>query len=109
MTMSASHQAKSKKIMTEKQKCSGMLLNKTIDWNQMSQLGLIERINREILHPLGLAMSRIVETGHSAKILISDDGEWEYHPDAVFGEIMSKTEMWDKLREWGVAVDGQEG
>ncbi|MGL4713082.1 MAG: DUF7415 domain-containing protein [Shewanella sp.] len=24
----------------------------------MSELGLIERINREILHPLGLAVSR---------------------------------------------------
>ena len=51
-----------------------------IDWNQMSELGLIERINREILHPLGLAVSRDVETGHSTKILIADDGCWEYDP-----------------------------
>ena len=47
----------------------------------MSELGLIERINREILHPLGLAISREVETGHSKEILISEDGFWEYPPD----------------------------
>lgn len=54
---------------------------KTIDWNQMSELGLIEKINTEILHPLGLAISRNPETGVSAAILISDEGEWEYGPD----------------------------
>ncbi|HGK7310691.1 TPA: hypothetical protein ACJ51G_000661 [Aeromonas hydrophila subsp. hydrophila] len=31
---------------------------KCINWNQASELGLIVRINREILHPLGLSMSR---------------------------------------------------
>ncbi|WP_436718977.1 DUF7415 domain-containing protein, partial [Vibrio cholerae] len=36
---------------------------KCIDWNKMSELGLIEKINREILHPLGLAITRNVETG----------------------------------------------
>ena len=52
----------------------------SIDWNQMSKLGLIERINKEILHPLGLSMSRDVETGHSTKVYIADDGFWEYDP-----------------------------
>lgn len=51
---------------------------KSIDWNTMSELGLIRRINTEVLHPLGLAMSRTPETGHSESILISDDGIWEY-------------------------------
>jgi hypothetical protein len=54
---------------------------KHINWNQMSELGLIERINREVLHPLGLAVSRDVETGHSTKILVADDGVWEYAPE----------------------------
>lgn len=54
---------------------------KSIDWNQMSELGLIERINREILHPLGLAVSRELETGHSVAIFVADDGIWEYHED----------------------------
>lgn len=54
---------------------------KSINWNQLAELGLLERINREILHPLGLAASRDVDTGHSTKVLIADDGEWEYDPD----------------------------
>ena len=51
---------------------------KTIDWNMMSKLGLIERINREILHPLGLAVSRTVKTGTSDSVLVADDKIWEY-------------------------------
>jgi len=51
---------------------------KTIDWNQMSELGLIVRINKEILHPLGLALSRNTETGSSDAVLVADDGAWEY-------------------------------
>lgn len=53
---------------------------KTIDWNKASELGLIERINREILHPLGLAMSRNVETGTSDNLLVANDGIWHYDP-----------------------------
>jgi hypothetical protein len=60
---------------------------KTIDWNKMSELGLLERINREICHPLGLAVSRDVETGGSTRILIADDGEWEYDPKMKTGVI----------------------
>lgn len=44
----------------------------------MSKLGLIRRINEEILHPLGLAMSRNIETGTSEEIFVADDGIWEY-------------------------------
>jgi hypothetical protein len=54
---------------------------KAIDWNGASELGLIERINREILHPLGLAMTRNPETGASEKLLIADDGVWTYSPE----------------------------
>ena len=63
---------------------------KTINWNVMSELGLIRRINTEILHPIGLAISRNPENGHSEEILISDDGEWEYSPD-----IQAKSNMSD--------------
>ena len=45
---------------------------------QMSQLGLIRRINTEILHPLGLAMARDPNTGHSHKILVAPDGIFNY-------------------------------
>jgi len=60
----------------------------------MSELGLIERINREICHPLGLAVSREPETGFSKKILIADDGEWEYDPKIKPSVISDK-----KIRE----------
>ena len=49
-----------------------------INWNDMSDLGLIVRINKEILHPLGLAISRNPMTGFSEKILVADDGIFEY-------------------------------
>ena len=54
---------------------------KTINWNDASYLGLVERINREILHPLGLAMSREPDTGTSSELLVADDGVWQYADD----------------------------
>lgn len=49
-----------------------------IDWNEAGRQGLIERINTEILHPLGLAMFRTPEDGASPGLLIAEDGRWEY-------------------------------
>ncbi|MDD0986593.1 DUF7415 domain-containing protein [Pseudomonas shahriarae] len=51
---------------------------KVIDWNEISRLGLHERINREIMHPLGLAIFRVVETGASPGAYLSPDGVFEY-------------------------------
>ena len=68
-----------------------------LDWNDMSKLGLIERINTEILHPLGLAMSRNVETGVSEEILISEDGLWEYAPNRK-STIISDDEVKAKIK-----------
>lgn len=53
-----------------------------IDWNEISRRGLLERINREIMHPLGLAICREVETGVSPGALVSDDGPFVY-PDVA--------------------------
>jgi len=50
----------------------------TIDWNEISRRGLLVRINREIMHPLGLAIVRIPETGTSPGALVSDDGPFVY-------------------------------
>ena len=72
---------------------------KRIDWNKASELGLIERINREVLHPLGLAMYRIPETGESPGLLISDDGEWQYAPDMEPGPVPSREEVQLQLGE----------
>lgn len=71
---------------------------KTINWNQMSELGLIERINREVLHPLGLAMSRDVGTGVSEKVFVSDDGVFEYAPE-INNKPLSKEQISEKLNK----------
>lgn len=49
-----------------------------IDWNEISRRGLLVRINQEIMHPLGLAVARDVETGQSPGALVSPDGAWTY-------------------------------
>jgi hypothetical protein len=69
---------------------------KSIDWNTASKLGLIERINKEILHPMGLAMTRNPETGVSESLLISDDGVWEYDPKMKSG-VKTEEEVKDYL------------
>ncbi|WP_136487840.1 hypothetical protein [Vibrio sp. H11] len=71
---------------------------KSINWNQMSELGLLERINKEILHPLGLAVSRNVETGVSEDVFVADDGVWEYPTDMESG-VLSDSEVKQKLSE----------
>ncbi len=63
----------------------------------MSELGLIYRINKEILHPLGLAVSRNPDTGFSEEIYISDDGEWEYDETKIRISL-SKEEIQQKLK-----------
>jgi hypothetical protein len=78
----------------------------SINWNQMSELGLIRRINRDILHPLGLAISRNPDTGTSEEILISDDGEWEYSPDILEKVDLTDAEIKQKLTEM-LASKGQ--
>lgn len=49
-----------------------------ISWNELSERGLIIRINKEILHPIGLAVFRDPNTGISQGALIAPDGLWEY-------------------------------
>lgn len=58
---------------------------KWIDWNELSRLGLLERINREILHPLGYAVARDVDSGSSPGALVSPDGAWAYPEDLEGG------------------------
>lgn len=72
---------------------------KKINWNKASQLGLIERINREILHSVGLAMTRNPLTGSSDTILVADDSIWEYASDIPEGPIYTKEEIQGLLNE----------
>lgn len=66
---------------------------KLIDWNTASELGLVQRINKEILHPLGLAMSRDPKTGHSTHILVADDKHFEFSTKIVMKPILSNSEV----------------
>ena len=72
---------------------------RSIDWNQMSELGLIRRINRDVLHPLGLAITRVPDTGVSEEIFIADDGEWKYSPDILEKVDLTDDEIKQKLTE----------
>ncbi|EHG5810303.1 hypothetical protein J4M08_004395 [Salmonella enterica subsp. enterica serovar Nottingham] len=49
-----------------------------VSWNELSARGLLIRINKEILHPVGLAVFRDPKTGISQGALIAPDGVWEY-------------------------------
>ncbi|EHM8546181.1 MULTISPECIES: DUF7415 domain-containing protein [Salmonella] len=49
-----------------------------LDWNQLSALGLIFRLNHEILHPMGLAIFRDPNTGVSEGALVAPDGVFTY-------------------------------
>ena len=53
---------------------------KSVDYNQLSEWGLIYKINKDVLHPLGLSLSRDPKTGVSESIFIdsTEDLEWEY-------------------------------
>lgn len=74
---------------------------KRINWNQASELGLIVRINREILHPLGLAMCRNPENGASDMLLVSPDGIWEYDQQLMANvPQVSEEEARAKIAEW---------
>lgn len=74
---------------------------KNINWNQASELGLIVRINREVLHPLGLAMTRNPENGVSEMLLVSPDGIWEYDQQLMTNApIVSEEEARAKIAAW---------
>jgi len=78
-----------------------MIYYNKIDWNQASKLGLIQRINSEILHPLGLAMTRNTTTGASDFILVAEDGHYEYSDDVVIKPILTKEEIQEKINKPG--------
>ena len=70
---------------------------KKIDWNKASELGLVERINKEILHPLGLAMCRDVDSGVSPSLLIASDGVWNYPDDYEFKPTLTASQIKQEL------------
>lgn len=55
----------------------------SLDYNQLSKLGLVYKINKEVLHPLGLALHYNVEDGVSEGVYISPDRTYEYREDTI--------------------------
>lgn len=49
-----------------------------IDWNELSKRGLVRRINSELLHPMGLAVMYVPDSGVSPGALVAPDGIWTY-------------------------------
>lgn len=54
-----------------------------MNWKELSEKGLVFRINHEILHPLGLAIGYETLNGVSAGAFIADDGVWQYSDELV--------------------------
>ena len=75
---------------------------KSIDWNQMSELGLIRRINTNVLNPIRLAICRNPDTGTSDLVLVAEDGVWEYSSDISTKPLISNEEIKSKLNEMAV-------
>jgi len=53
----------------------------TVDWCELSRSGIVERINREITHPMGLAVFYDPDTGVSGGAMVAPDGAWQYPED----------------------------
>ena len=74
---------------------------KKIDWNDMSSLGLIKRINEQVLHPLGLAMTRNPETGSSDYVLIAPNGVFQYDETIKGRSTLTDEQIKQRANELG--------
>ena len=66
-------------LMMPDVKCGMSLMN----WKELSEKGLVFRINHEILHPLGLAIGFETLTGVSGGAYVACDGVWQYSDKLV--------------------------
>ena len=55
----------------------------TVDFSKLSQWGLIAKINHDILHPIGLALSYDVNSGVSEGCLVAPDLYFESPKDLL--------------------------
>ncbi len=59
------------------------------------------RINDEVLHPMGLAISRVPYNGASYCALIAGDGVWQYDPREVdANKLFTKDEISVQIKKW---------
>lgn len=67
---------------------------KMMSLKEFQQLGLLQEINRRLLHPMGLALG-VVEDLNTGDIHF--DGIWDYTDDAdgmIFSEEITSTKEW---------------
>ena len=55
----------------------------TVNWKELSERGLVFRINHEIMHQLGLAVMYESVTGLSGGAVVAADGMWSYSDEQV--------------------------
>jgi len=77
-----------------------------IDFNTLSEKGLIWKINTDILHPLGLALSRN-EDGTSNGCLVAPDGVWTYYEDSNKRNLFKLANFWATLNKKGIDMKDQ--
>jgi len=74
------------KVLLEDQKRGSTTLamdgrvHPTLSWNELSDMGLLERINREVFNPLGLAVFRDVDSGLSGGAVVGEFAWTEPQP-----------------------------
>ena len=69
-----------------------------MDFNQLSEAGLLYLINKQVLHPLGLSLTLDSKTGKSNGAIIALDLIWEFSSE-IEKEYRVKLEKFLKHRE----------
>lgn len=68
------------KRLRAKDICMGNANTVTVDWNVLRDAGLLARINKEILHPMGLAVFYDPVIGVSGGAIVSASGTFVHSP-----------------------------
>lgn len=55
---------------------------KFLSFNRMSQLGILYKINKEVLHPLGIALTRDQDLNCSFGCIVANDGIFNFDKEA---------------------------
>ena len=81
-----------------------MATQEPMTWTEFRDSGLLSEINRRVLHPIGLAMSMILDDNGEATlgpILVDDDPEgWLFSP-TIMGQVAANaTSVAVREREW---------
>jgi len=64
--------------------------------NEFLELGVLQEVNRLLLHPMGLAIEVIVDDKDDSVVF---GGVWDYREDPegmIFGDDISESDEWDK-------------